>query len=423
MKILMINVRLDSGSVGRIVRDLYKGIKSNGHECRIAYARGNVADIPEEDTIKICSENEVIKHAVLTRLFGRTAFHSHRSTIKFLEWVDKYNPDIIHIHGVYGYYINMKDLFEYISRKNIKLVSTLHSCWDFTGHCCHFDYIGCEKWKQNCTSCPQKSAYPQSSFLDNTEWNFNQKKALYHGIKNCVIVTPSKWLERLANKSFLNVHRIMTIENGVDIDVFRVMRVDEYKDVEFYGIDIEKPVILCVANIWQEKKGLSDVRECMDKLQGTGIQMVVVGLTSNQIKEIYSGNNKSKKNSKEYSFSNIICLERTRDVYELAKLYNSATVLFNPTYEDNYPTVNVEAIACGTPVVTYNTGGSPEAIRKYNSGQIIEKKDYDKLIDIVRKYYQSDRTVRFDEARKYDISFERMTREYLDIYNEMNNNL
>lgn len=396
MKVLQIHVRLDSGSVGHIVRNLYHEIKNSGNECKIAYARGGIGNIPQEDTIKICSELEVKKHALLTRFFGHTAFYSHKSTVEFLKKIDEYNPDVVHVHGVYGYYINMRDLFVYFKSKRTRVISTLHSCWDFTGHCCYFDFINCGQWKTCCEKCPQKSSYPRSSFLENTKKNFVLKKKLYDDLENCTIVTPSKWLANLVQQSFLKKHSLKVIPNGIDTSVFKKEKINDLG----YGIDLTKPIILCIANVWDNRKGWNDVVELSKFLnhQKKCVQLLVVGLNDSQKKELDS---------------TAICISRTTNIQELASIYNAATLLFNPTYEDNYPTVNIESIACGTPVVTYETGGSPEAVKRFDMGEVIRKKDFEKLLSLTERYFEKGKTEKnFDE----ELSFKRMASEYLNIY-------
>lgn len=398
MRILIINLRIGTGSVGRIVSDLYHGIVESGNECKVAYARGGIGDIPIDDTINICSDFEVKKHAMLTRLFGNTAFWSKKNTKVFLKEVDQFNPDIIHIHGLYGYYINMEVLFNYIKECNIKLISTLHSCWDFTGHCCYFDYVKCEQWKTGCKNCIQKSSYPKSSLFDNTEKNYIKKKKYYDQLKNCVIVSPSKWLAKLANESFLNKKEIYIIPNGIDLSIFNKINGD-MSVLKKYGINKNKKIVLGVASIWDRRKGLEDFIE-LSRMVDDDIQLVVVGLSKYQVNNLPN---------------NIIGIERTENIQQLVALYSSATVLFNPTYEDNYPTVNLEAIACGTPVVTYDTGGSGEIVKQLDFGIVIINKDYEKLIKYVNTNDSKTRIINLDI-----ISNSVMSNNYLALYEELN---
>ena len=395
MKVLLVNVRIGSGSVGKIVSDLYHGLVKAGHECRIAYGRGGTGDVPVVHTYKICSENEVKIHAGLTRLLGNTAFYFSRTTEKFCEWIDEFKPDIVHLHGVYGYYVNMETLFNYLSRRKIKVVSTLHSCWDFTGHCCYFDYIGCDEWKRGCKSCPSKGSYPASSFLDDTGRNFVKKMNAYAQIDNCVIVTPSDWLATYVRQSFLKQCKIRVINNGIDLNVFKV------SSKASKHIDTLRPSIICVANIWDKRKGWADDVE-LSKLVDESLQLIVVGVTEKQKNELAK---------------HTVAFTRTNDREELAELYSNATVFFNPTYEDNYPTVNLEAAACHTPIVTYDTGGSPEVFHFGDWGQIIEKKDYQALLCFVKMVFRKQINFSFDNVKM--LSEKRMVNEYLQLYTEI----
>lgn len=400
MRVLLINIQIGSGSAGAIVSELYHGIISHGDECKIAYSRGEVNDVPEIDTIKIGNRLDVLTHATLTRLLGNTASYSKIATKQFLNKIEEYNPDIVHIHGLYGYYINMEMLFDYLSNRNITVVTTLHSCWDFTGHCCYFDYAGCDQWKKQCHNCPQKKSYPRSSFLDNTKRNITIKAQLYHQLGNVTLVSPSKWMDQLVSESCLGDLNHVVINNGIDTNKFRHQVDDHF--VKKLGLDYECPTILSVASLWDRRKGLEDIYELAEYLKNERINIVAVGLSDKQMK--------TKPN-------NVIGIKRTNNIEQLVTLYSFATVLFNPTYEDNYPTVNLEAIACGTPVITYDTGGSAETVREYRMGIVINKKNYIGIKTYtvkefgLKSFNKSDYVVnRLDSAR--------MIAEYIGLYNK-----
>lgn len=395
MKILIINLRIGTGSVGRIVSDLYHGAKLSGHICKVAYARGETGEISAEDTYKICKERDIRIHAGLTRLFGNTAFYSSTVTKKFCKWIDNFQPDVIHLHGVYGYYLNMEILFRYFANKKCNVISTLHSCWDFTGHCCYFDYIKCAQWKTGCKYCKNISSYPQSILFDNVKRNYLRKKTLYLNLSNCIIVTPSKWLANLVKESFLSQMRIEVINNGIDLDSFRYIHNDELL------FNFVKPVILCVANMWEERKGWQDVVELSDSIDDDCL-LVVIGVTKKQIKQLNS---------------RTIAITKTNSKEELAQFYSQSTVLFNPTYEDNYPTVNLEAAACHLPIVTYNTGGSPEIFELGNWGIVIEKRDYQALVDYTKKVFSKAISPNFDNINL--LSNKVMVNKYISLYEEI----
>ncbi len=399
MKVLIINLRIGSGSVGRIVSDLYRGVILSGNECKVAYARGGIADIPEEDTYKICSKQEVVLHAGLTRAIGNTAFFFGKSTQKFCDWIKEYNPDVIHLHGVYGYYLNMEVLFKNLAIMEATVISTLHSCWDFTGHCCYFDYSGCEQWKTGCKKCSCKSSYPASSILDNTAKNYRKKREAYGCLERGVIVAPSRWMAQYVKQSFLGSMETHVIHNGIDLNTFKPTLTSSSM------IDMSKPSILCVANIWERRKGWKDVVE-LSYLLDDSVQLVVVGVSEKQKKEL------SDKT---------ISITRTESKEELAELYSTATVFFNPTYEDNYPTVNLEAAACHTPIVTYNTGGSPEVFDYGEWGMVLSKRDYDTLVEYTKKVHSGEIVFDFNETES--ISREWMVEKYLELYKSKTKNV
>ena len=293
------------------------------------------------------------------RLFDSAGFESKIATKKFIKWIDKFNPDLIHIHNLHGYYINIELLFEYLKTKNYEIKWTFHDCWAFTGHCSYFDYIGCNRWENQCLDCPQKKEYPKSFFLDNSKKNYNMKKKCFCGLKNLTIITPSNWLKNLIKKSFLKEYKVEVQYNTIDTNIFK-KRQSKFKEIN--GIK-DKKIVLGVANIWEKRKGLQDLIE-LSKLLPEEFLVIIVGLDEQQLKSLPK---------------NILGIKRTKNAIELAEIYSAAFVYVNTTYEDNYPTTNLEAIACGIPVLTYNTGGSVESVDKKN---IVEKGD---IVAIAKK--------------------------------------
>lgn len=389
MKVLQINISATSGSVGKIVNNLYWEIIKNGHECKVAYGKGGIGNIPFKDTYKIETKIGLYSHALCSRLFGKSGFYSKNATQKLLNWIDNYNPDVIHLHGAYGYYINMELLFKYISKHGIKLVSTLHSCWDFTGHCCYFDYPKCDQWKTGCYNCKGYKGYPQCLIKENTHKNLLKKTDLYNSLERAVIVTPSLWLSELAKQTFLSKHKIICINNGLDLNRFKI---DSYPK-------FSKPTILCVANVWSKRKGLEDIIELAAYIN-KDIDIIVVGLSNKQIKELPA---------------NIVGITRTENFEELKKLYSQSTILFNPTYEENYPTVNIEAVACHLPVATYDTGGCRETIDYEKYGKLIAKKDYKAVLNYLYSVYKKDIEYDYDDLSFIDQN--KMINSYLEVYN------
>lgn len=358
MKVLQINSVCGIGSTGRIATDLYHILKEQGHECKIGYGRDEAKNISTEDIIKIGTNFDVNVHALMTRITDRAGFYSRKATRTFIEKIKEYDPDVIHLHNIHGYYINIEMLFNYLAESNKPVVWTLHDCWAFTGHCSHFDFVNCSQWETGCFRCPQKGEYPRSVFIDKSRQNYQKKKSLFTSVENMVIITPSRWLSHLVGKSFLNKYEVKVIPNGIDLDTFKPTKSDFRRQ---YNLENRK-IVLGVASAWGARKGLQDFVK-LSSLLDNNYKIVLVGLSKKQIKDLPT---------------NIIGIARTNSVVELAALYTMANVFVNPTYEDNFPTTNLEALACGTPVVTYNTGGSPESIDE-TCGIVIPKGDVESL--------------------------------------------
>lgn len=358
MKVLMINVVCGIRSTGRICTDLTAALEKQGHEGKIAYGRENVPELFQKYAVRIGTNLDVKIHGIKTRLFDKAGFGSKKATEKFIEWVKEYNPDVIHLHNIHGYYINIEVLFDYLRTCGKKIIWTLHDCWSFTGHCVYFDYEGCDKWKKGCFHCLQKKEYPARIGPDMSRTNYIKKKRIFTGIPNMTLVTPSQWLANLLQDSYMKEYDVKVIHNGVDTKVFRPMK---SRVKERYSC-ADKKIILGVAAVWDKRKGLSSFIELSKKLDDT-YRIILIGLTHEQIKRLPA---------------NMIGIEHTNSVKELVELYSAAEIFVNPTLEDNYPTTNIEAIACGTPVVTYDTGGSPESAKMY--GTSVPKKDVDALM-------------------------------------------
>ncbi len=343
MKVLFINAVCGIGSTGKICAELAQKYEKDGHEAKIAYGRhAYVPEQYEKYAIRIGSDTDVKLHAVKTRLTDKHGLGSKRATKKFLEWAEEYSPDLLWLHNIHGYYINYEMLFAWIKKHpEMEVKWTLHDCWSFTGHCSHFSFVKCYKWKKACEKCVQTNRYP-SSFIDNCKDNFLRKKSAFTGVKNMTIVTPSKWLADLVKQSFLKEYPVKVIYNEIDTSIFKPTESDFRKK---YHLE-DKRIILGVASTWDDRKGFFDFFKLSEMIDENS-KIVMVGLTDEQLKSLPQ---------------NVIGIKRTNGQKELAEIYTAADVFVNTTYEDTYPTVNLEAQACGTPVITYRTGGSPETL-------------------------------------------------------------
>lgn len=360
-KLLQINSVVNSGSTGRIAEEIGQTAIAAGWKSYIAYGRN---DRPSQsELIKIGNDWDIKMHGFQTRLFDRHGLGSRSATKELIGKIKEISPDIIHLHNIHGYYINIEILFNYLRNTNIPVVWTFHDCWPITGHCSYFTFVGCEKWKKKCYNCPQKTSYPASWFVDRSEKNFHLKKELFTSLPNLTLVPVSNWLSGILKESYLQGFPIKLIHNGINTDVFKPSTSKAFRSN--HGLEY-KFLLLGVASDWSPRKGMKDFIE-LSKHLNCDYQIVLVGLSREQIEQLPD---------------NILGIERTESVEELAELYASCDVYVNPTYEDNFPTTNLESLACGTPVITYKTGGSPEAIDEF-TGIVVEQGNIAKLIDVI----------------------------------------
>lgn len=365
IKILQINSG-NFGSTGNIMLNISKVIQESEYSSYVAYPNSrtnNKKDI--ENSIVIGNILERNIHLQLAYITGYNGCFSVLATKKFLRMVDEISPDVIHLHNLHNCYINLDLLFKYIKLKNIPIVWTLHDCWAFTGQCPYFTSVKCEKWKTGCFECPQYREYPASR-VDKTKIMYSLKKKWFTGIKNLTIVTPSIWLADVVKESFLGDYPIKVINNGIDLNIFQP-RVSDFREMN--GLQ-NKFIVLGVASPFSKRKGLDTFIELSKHLDDS-FKIVLVGLTNEQIKLLPD---------------NILGFTKTTNATELAEIYSASDVFVNPTLEDNFPTTNLEAIACGTPVITFNTGGSPESIDD-NSGIIVETSNNDELISAIFRIF------------------------------------
>lgn len=375
MILLQINSIINSGSTGRIVEDIGLTAIQAGHESFIAAATTNRPS--QSKIVPIGTGWDKKLHGLKTRLFDRHGFGSVNATRNLVGKIKEIQPDVIHLHNIHGYYLNVEILFNYLKSAQIPVIWTFHDCWPFTGHCSYFDRYSCFKWQTECYQCPNKKGYPASFGLDQSKRNYYDKKFFFNGIQQLKIVTPSNWLARHVQHSFLQDYPVQIIHNGIDLNNFKPL-VENTEIKRKWGLT-DKKIILGVASVWDKRKGLDDFIH-LSKIIKPGEQIILIGLEKNVIKGLPTG---------------ITGIERTESIAELVELYATADVFVNPTYIDNFPTTNIEAIACGTPVITYNSGGSPEAIDK-QSGMVVEKGDITGLTTAInqviskgKSHYQS----------------------------------
>ncbi len=392
MKVVQINVTCGVGSTGKICLAVSELLSEKGIENYVLYSE---YDSESKCAIKYTDGKSLKLQALKSRVLGNYGFNSKAITKNLISHLERIKPDIVHLHNIHGHNCDLKRLFVYFAKKKIKLFWTFHDCWAFTGYCTHFDMIGCNKWQEYCRDCPQRKEY--SWFFDKSEMLFHTKQGLFTALGlDLTIITPSKWLAELVKKSFLSNYEVKVINNGIDLDIFKPTKSDFR---ERYSLQ-NKKIILGVAFDWDEKKGL-DVFVKLSEGMEDEYKIVLVGVSDTVKAKLPE---------------NILAVSKTQNQTELAEIYTAADVFFNPTRQENFPTVNLEALSCGTPVVTFNTGGSPETIDS-SCGAVVERDDTESAIKLLKrvceeKPFSADscilRAKQFNKNEKY--------KEYLNLY-------
>lgn len=394
LKICMIN-SVAYGSTGRIMLEIAELVRTTGNEAFTFSMKWRKQSYIGKQHVYFGSFSENFGSMKVGKWTGLNGCFVWRGTKQLLHYLDNIKPDIIHLHNLHNNYVNLPMLFNYIKKNKIPIVWTLHDCWAFTGQCPHFTINSCEKWKEGCYDCARYKSYP-SAWVDQTKLMWKLKKRWFTNVKNVTIVTPSQWLADLVKESFLRTYSIKVINNGIDLNVFK----PEASNLkERYNLK-NRYIILGVAHEWSLTKGI-DVFTKMAKKLPKEYQIILVG-TDEEVKKMLP--------------SNIISIHRTNNQYELVKLYSAADVFVNPTREDTFPTVNMEALACGTPVITFRTGGSPEILDE-KCGIVVESDDIEQLErEIIRicekKPYTVENCVKRAQLFERNKKFE----EYIDLY-------
>lgn len=397
-KLLQINITANWGSTGKIAESIGIAAMNAGWESYIAYGRW--CNPSKSHLIKIGGKLDMYFHFAEQRIRDNEGLCSRGATRRLIAQIDEIKPDVVQLHNIHDHYLNYRILFEYLNQADIKVVWTFHDCWAFTGHCFHFVTKDCMRWQSGCHDCPLRNIYPKT-VLDRSKEHYELKKQLFGGNKNLTIVPCSDWMAGFVKQSFLKDKRVEVIKNGVDLKVFRPIQ--KIKDSRVQEFDI-----LAVSSVWNEDKGLSDIYKLKDLLP-ENYRITIVGLTRKQVEVLPPG---------------IVGIGRTQNVEELVRLYSDANVLINPTYADTFPTVNLEALACGTPVVTYRTGGSPESVTD-ETGLVVEQGDVKGMVEAIKKVCSKESVEYSNACRKKaeecfdkDKCFEKYIRLYEELLKE-----
>lgn len=354
MKVVQINAVYGHGSTGKICMSISNVLNEHGVENYILYSAGKGR---QTYAISCCNMLYTKLQAVKSRVLGNYGFNSVRETKRMISLMSRIQPDVVHLHNVHGHDCHLEMLFDYFKRNRIKVFWTFHDCWAFTGYCTHFAFESCDKWKTECVDCVQRRKY--SYLFDRSNGNFLRKRSAFSGAE-LTIITPSQWLADLVGQSFLKEFPTRVINNGIDLDIFKPRPSNFH---EKYHVDRSKHILLGVASGWGIRKGLDVFIELAQRLDNSKYQIVLVG---------------TDKKTEKLLPENVISICRTNNQIELAEIYSAADLFVNPTREDTYPTVNMEAIACGVPVLTFQTGGSPEIVTK-KTGAVVAIDDIDAM--------------------------------------------
>lgn len=405
-KLLQINTVVNFGSTGRIVEEIGSLAIKKGWESHIAYGRYD--RLSNSSLFKIGDIWDNYYHVLNTRLFDRHGLCSNSATYSLIDQINKIKPNIIHLHNIHGYYLNYEILFDFLNSLKIPLVWTLHDCWPMTGHCTHFDYVKCNKWQQECQKCPQIREYPKSFFFDRSKKNYLLKKKKFSTLNNLTIVSVSKWLNSVVEKSFLSKHLNQIIYNGIDVEIFSDKWENKNEQINEL-INNNNFIMLGVATDWtKHSKRLEDYISLSEKIDKID-KIVLVGLSKKVIKKLPS---------------NIIGIERTENPKELAALYCIANVTLNLSVEESFGLTTVEGLSCGIPSIVYNCTASPELISQ-GTGVAVKEGNINEILDAINIIKVNGKTFYKSECRKRALEcFDKRDRynDYLNLYNKLLSN-
>ncbi len=397
IKVLQISTVCGSGSVGRIVTDIYHTLEQNGDQCLIAYGRQGAPEGVQ--AFRFGSAPDMLLHVLSTFFRGEHGFASAGQTRRLIRKIRQWDPDVIHLQNIHGFILQTELLFDYLKGAGKPVVWTLHDCWPYTGHCAFYDYTACTGWKSGCRTCREyRRTYPYALFRNQTESNYERKKKAFTNVPDLTMAVPSRWLQKEVEQSFLKDYPVKVIPNGIDRKIFHPTEKGLRRKLGLEGTF----VILGVANVWERRKGLPYFTELADRLPD-GFQIILIGLSRKQLRTLPE---------------RITGFTRTASGEELAEYYSMADVFVNATLEDNFPTTNLEALACGTPVITFATGGSPESLDE-DCGRVVPKGDKEALLQAVLQEQREPKSTeaclkRAEQYEKYD-----RFREYVELYHQL----
>lgn len=401
-KVLQINSVVNKGSTGRIAEQIGTTATQNRWESYIAYGRNS--NPSHSNLIKIGTQFDVYNHILKSLILGEHGLGSDDATKSLIEIIKTLNPEIIHLHNIHGYYLNYKIFFEFLKTFKGKIIWTLHDCWSFTGHCTYFSDINCNKWITECNHCPKIKNYPKSLFFDTSNEAYFLKKHLFTGLDNLYIVTVSDWLKGLVKNSILQNYSVTTINNGVDLNIFK----PQLKNKDLVSrLDLqEKFVMITASTSWTKHKGFDDYMK-LSLLLNENEVIIMIGLEEEVVKKLPF---------------NVIGIKKTDNQKELAEWYNIADLVLNLSYQETFGMTTAEGFACGKPSIVYNATASPELISKDGLGYIIEPAQINDVYHAVKKIKKNGSDFYAEICRNTAIekyNMETQFQEYINLYEKI----
>ena len=393
MRVLQLNVTFGVGSTGRIVQDIHNFLLRKKIESFVIYGRNRYAEDPF--AFYIGSKVSFYIDALLTRITGFVGYFSYFYTIMIIRKIKSLQPDIIHLHNIHGYYLNIPMLLRFLITYDKKVVWTLHDEFMYTGKCAYTQE--CSKYLSTCQQCPLVKEYPKSFLFDWTRAMFLHKKRLLSNISHISFVTPSNWLASRTRGSIIKSHSISVINNGINTKVFKKTPSSQ---LDKFVNDDDVTVLALIANLDDNNKGHHWIKSMADYIREKN--------NNGQIHFIVVGSGKTK-----YNHELIKYIDRTNNVVDLVKLYNSADFYLILSEFENYPTVCLEASAINLPIIGFDVGGVRESIA--NVPYKLFPHGDESLIKFV-SLLKKNNLKNFESPNIKNIDYTTMTLEYLRLY-------
>lgn len=403
MKVLQVNCVYKKGSTGKIIYDIHTELKKNGIESIVCYGRGQKED--EENVYKTSSEIIAKFNNLKSRLTGMQYSGSYLSTKKLINIIRNEKPDVVHLHCINGFFVNIYKLINYLKVNDIKTILTLHAEFMHTANCGHaFD---CEKWKSGCGNCPNLRDATKSYILDKTNKSWRKMYDAFEGFNNLTVVSVSPWLESRARQSpILKEKNHVTVLNGIDTDnVFYPRNTKELR--KKLELKDEKVILHVTSGFNSPIKGSKYVIELAKAMKDENIKLIIVGNTDKTITLP----------------QNIIDIGVITNQHELAEYYSIADLTVVTSKRETFSMICAESLSCGTPVVGFKAG-APEQISLKEYSEFVEYGDIDGMLKVIYKYLGIKESISIQEIEnksKEVYSKKIMSYNYITHYKEIMN--